>query len=227
MKRFYKNAATQRDGESFRILLDGRPVKTPLHNILYLPCAVTAEKIAEEWRAQGEKIDFSTMKLTQLGYTLADKITAERAAVIAATAAFLETELICYYTPEPRELYERQKKLWQPAAETFTAETGIVLNSVTSVFGGVQSAADVAVFAKHLAALDDLSLTAAQAAAGLLGSAVLGYLLAKKQIDAAAAFQAALAEELYQAEKWGEDADAAARRDALKGEIDAVAAFLS
>jgi len=227
MKRFYKNAVTERDGESFRILLDGRPVKTPLHNILHLPCGTVAEKIAEEWRAQGEKIDFSTMKLTQLGYTLADKITAERAAVIAATAAFLETELICYYTPEPRELYERQKKLWQPVAETFTAETGILLNSVTSVFGGVQSAADVAVFAKHLAALDDLSLTAAQAAAGLLGSAVLGYLLAKKRIDAETAFQAALAEELYQAEKWGEDAEAAARRDALKGEIDAVAAFLS
>ena len=50
--------------------------------------------------------------------------------------------------------------------------------------------------------------------------------VADRRLDAAAAFDAALLEEIYQAELWGEDAEAAQRRTGLKKEIAAATSLL-
>jgi len=48
VKRFYTTAAADEDN---RILLDGRPVKTPARRDLAAPNALLAEAIADEWSA--------------------------------------------------------------------------------------------------------------------------------------------------------------------------------
>jgi chaperone required for assembly of F1-ATPase len=52
-----------------------------------------------------------------------------------------------------------------------------------------------------------------------LGSLVLGLALAEAQLNAAEAFALGSLEELFQAEQWGEDAEAAHRRAAVAADI--------
>ena len=65
-KRFYTDVSVEpRDG-AFVILLDGRPVRTPRQSTLALPTREAADLVAEEWRAQKDLIDLSTMPVTRL-----------------------------------------------------------------------------------------------------------------------------------------------------------------
>jgi chaperone required for assembly of F1-ATPase len=63
-------------------------------------------------------------------------------------------------------------------------------------------------------------------AASLTGSLVLALALQSGEITAAAAFAAAHVDEEYQAAKWGRDAEAEARRNALQAELAADQRFL-
>ena len=47
-----------------------------------------------------------------------------------------------------------------------------------------------------------------------------------RQVDAEAAFAAAQLDEGYQIERWGDDAEAVRRRDAIKNDLDAAARFI-
>ncbi|MCG5029633.1 ATP12 family chaperone protein, partial [[Ruminococcus] torques] len=65
-KRFYANVSVAPRDDAFAILLDGRPVRTPRQSPLALPTREAADLVAEEWRAQAELIDPSTMPVTRL-----------------------------------------------------------------------------------------------------------------------------------------------------------------
>ena len=58
------------------------------------------------------------------------------------------------------------------------------------------------------------------------GSLVIGLALARGRLDADAAFRLSQLDELYQAGRWGEDAEAAKRRKALRQELEGAARFL-
>ncbi|MGH6928930.1 MAG: ATP12 family chaperone protein, partial [Dongiaceae bacterium] len=58
------------------------------------------------------------------------------------------------------------------------------------------------------------------------GSIVIGLAVAEQRLDAEAAWQASQLDETFQIEKWGEDAEAAARRRDLKRDIEATARFM-
>ncbi|HEX9837685.1 MAG TPA: ATPase, partial [Alphaproteobacteria bacterium] len=59
------------------------------------------------------------------------------------------------------------------------------------------------------------------------GSLVIALAVAEGWIDGARAYEAAHVDELYQAKLWGEDAEAARRRAALRCDIEAAARFLA
>ena len=90
MKRFYREATV---GEGNRILLDGRPVRTPGRVPLALPNARLAEAIAEEWNVQGERIDPRAMRLTGLANAAIDRIAPDPAAFAQGLAAYGESDL--------------------------------------------------------------------------------------------------------------------------------------
>jgi chaperone required for assembly of F1-ATPase len=77
-----------------------------------------------------------------------------------------------------------------------------------------------------VAALDDLRFTAVQAIAGLTGSLALALAMSHGRISAAETFEAALLEELYQKERWGDDPLAANRRAAIAADLAGVEFFL-
>ena len=60
-KRFYTTVSVRADGPHFQVTLDDRPIKTPGGKAHALPTQALAEAIADEWRAQGDKLDLASV----------------------------------------------------------------------------------------------------------------------------------------------------------------------
>jgi chaperone required for assembly of F1-ATPase len=50
MKRFYKETAVDAGDGGYRVLLDGKPMRTPAKAVLVTPTRALAEAIATEWQ---------------------------------------------------------------------------------------------------------------------------------------------------------------------------------
>ena len=64
VKRFWTSATVEETDGGFRILLDKRSIKTPAKAQVIAPTRALADKIAQEWNAQGEMVDPMTMPYT-------------------------------------------------------------------------------------------------------------------------------------------------------------------
>lgn len=226
MKRFYKEVAVAPEGEGFAVLLDGKPVKTPGRATLFLPTRPLAEAVAEEWRAQGENIEPASMPLTKLAHTAIDIVTADRGKVANHILSFGRSDLLCYRAEAPAELAVRQRQNWDPLLEWLGEAHGARLRTGEGVGfiqqpGEALTALDEAVWAH-----DDFALAGLYAAATITGSLALALALAGHRLDAAGAFAASTLDEAWQAEKWGHDSEAIARRNRLSAELAAAERFL-
>ena len=227
-KRFYKTAvADPSEPAGHRVLLDGRPIKTPAKAEVTLPNLATAEAVAREWSEQGEEVDLRAMPLTALACTAIDLVGPQRPRIVDEVAAYAEHDLVCYRAEGPDELTARQQAAWQPlldwAALTLDARLAVT-HGVVSV---PQPPAAVAALRRSVAARGDMELAALSCATTAAGSLIIALALAHGRIDAEAACAAALLDELYQAERWGEDPEAARRRTAIRAELDAASRFLA
>src|SRR5262249_50210436 len=71
-RRFHQRAEVEDAEGEFRIVLDGRPVKTPARRTLAAPTRALAQALATEWEAQRDVIDPAKMPLTRLANTIID-----------------------------------------------------------------------------------------------------------------------------------------------------------
>lgn len=221
-RRFYRRAGAgpSPDGAGgFAVLLDGRPVRTPGKALLRLPCPALAEDIAAEWEAQTDAIRPHTMPLTRLANTALERVAPDREALVTSLLDYSDADALCYRAPPPSELRERQARDWQPVV--VWAEG--VLSARLSVTEGVmplrQSPETVAALRRALLALDDWTLTGAQAIAGAAGSLVLALAVVHRRLDGESCFALSRLEEMWQAERWGEDREALQAREAVRIDI--------
>lgn len=219
MKRFYKQAGSAGVEGGHGVLLDGRPVRTPARAQLVVPSAALAAAVAEEWQAQGETVEPRTMPLMRLVATALDRVAAERERVEADLVAFGASDLLCYRTDSPAELGQRQTALWQPPLDWAARTLDAPLVVTTGLVAVAQPEAAVSALARHLGRLPALELMVVHAVTVATGSLVLGLALHAGEIDAGAAFEAGLVDELYNLEVWGEDPGGRARLDALREEL--------
>jgi chaperone required for assembly of F1-ATPase len=227
MKRFYKDVSVSAatDG-NYTLLLDGKAVKTPKRAMLSLPNLPLAEAIAEEWRAQGETLDTQTMPLTRLSFAALDVVTPERREIAEQVLKYAESDLLCYRAEDPPELVARQARTWDPLLD-WTAETyGARLNVGHGIGHVPQPHGAIAELEQALARYNEFELAALHTAATVTGSLIVGLALAEEEINAEEAFAAATLDETFQAEKWGRDAEAEARRERLLEELAAAERFL-
>ena len=114
MKRFYKDTGVEEGEDGFRVLLDGKPVRTPAKAILVVPTQALAEALAVEWAAVPEKVEINAahLPLTRLAATGIDRVVARRADVIADTAKYAGSDLLCYRATAPDSLVKLQQELW-------------------------------------------------------------------------------------------------------------------
>jgi chaperone required for assembly of F1-ATPase len=228
MKRFYDKAeAVPATAGGFAVLLDGRPVLTPRKLPLTLPTRALAEAVADEWRAQGEQIKVHDMLLLRLANAAVDLMPAKRAEVLAATAAYGETDLLYYRDEAGTELRAAQDAVWQPHLHWAAARYGIAFRVVDGVTPEPQPAGTATALRRALAEGDDMALAALSDLTALLGSLVLTLAVWEGAADIDAAFAAARLDEAHQEARWGIDAEAEVRTLRRQSEARSAARFLA
>jgi chaperone required for assembly of F1-ATPase len=225
-RRFYREAAAVPEGTAWRIALDGKVVKTPARNPLALPTRALAEAIAAEWAAQDAKVKPDTMPLMQLASTAIDRVAPERPRIIAETAGYAATDLVCYRAEEPAELVARQAATWDPLIDWLRARYDVALKVAAGVMAIPQSDQALAALTRAVAAQDDLRLTALGVMTGAAGSLAIALAVLEGRIGSEAAADAAQLDELFQAERWGIDPEAEKRRALQRADLAAAKRFL-
>ena len=223
MKRFWDSVTLTRDGAEHRVLLDGKPIHLPTGGVLLVGPPALAAAIAEEWRlaggAKGGDMSFSDTPLTRIAGTARARIAPDPAPTQDAIARYGETDLLCYRAEFPQELADRQARFWQPwldwGAETFAAP----LRVTTGVVPVRQHHDSINALRRAVGEYDPYVLAGLGIAVPALGSLVLGLALVEAKLDAADAFALGSMDELFQAEQWGEDAEAAHRRASVAADI--------
>ncbi len=226
-RRFYKTVSVAEEGGALCVMLDGKPVRTPLRNLLGTPKRALAEALAAEWDAQNPIIDRETMPLTRLVATAIDRIGPEREAIIASLMTYIDADLLCYRATYPTMLKVRQAEAWQPVLDWLYADAGVQLSSVEGVMPAQQPENTVLAMKKALESLNDEDLMAFQACAAVTKSLALSMALVRGYLSAEEVAACAHLDETFQAEQWGEDREALIRQRAIESEIRAIKQYIS
>lgn len=223
MKRFWDVVTLSLDDAEYRVLLDGKPIHLPGGGVLRVRPLALAEAIAEEWRlaggAKGGEMSFADTPLTRIAGTARERIAPDPAPMEDAIARYGETDLLCYRAEFPQELADRQAQSWQPWLDWAAATFDATLRVTTGVVPVRQHHDSIDALRRAVSGYDPYVLAGLGIAVPALGSLVLGLALAEARIDAAEAFLLGSLEEIFQAEQWGEDADAAQRRAAVAADV--------
>jgi chaperone required for assembly of F1-ATPase len=235
INRFYKEVSVvEADSHAFEaglgyeIHLDGRPAKTPARSPLATNNHKLATAIAEEWRAQGEKIDTRSMPLTRLLTTAYDLGPAQREKWVDDIVSYLDNDLLAYRAISPEELIGRQQLAWDPLIEALRGhpQCDIALAVGQGVGHIVQPSSNAANARARLDICGNQALISLKTITEITGSAVLALNCLLTPVDKAIVFAASRIDEDFQAERWGADAEAQARASSLKREFDAAFRFL-
>lgn len=223
MKRFWTQVTVDPDGV---IRLDDRPVRTPGRAPLALPTLPLAHLVAEEWRAVGEMLDPRAMPLTGLANAAIDRIAPDPAAFATGLAAYGETDLLYYRAVDPLPLVERQAAAWDPLLAWAQSRYDVHFELASGVMHMAQPPATIARLAEAIAARDAFALAGLSPIVTITGSLIAALALAERAAEAETVWQAALVDEAWQAEQWGEDPLALEARETRRREFDAAASFL-
>lgn len=218
-RRFWTQAAA---GEGGRVLLDGRAARTPAARPLVLPTRAAAELVAEEWAAQGEFVDYARMPATRLAFTAIDRVAEAAPAVADEASRFAGSDLLCYFADQPEALIAREREAWEPWLAWAEGELGVRFVRASGVMHQAQAPQTIEAFRREAGALDPFRLTGLAFAGALFGSAVLALAVLRGRLSGAEAFELSRLDETFQNERWGVDAEAAERNEALKAEAVAV-----
>lgn len=227
MKRFWKEVAAVAAAGGHELRLDGRTVRTPGGRPLRLPTRALAEAVAEEWRAVGERVRPQEMPLTRAANTVIDRVAADPAPVAAEISAYGESDLLCYRAAYPEGLAARQAAAWDPLLAWAREALGASLETVAGVMPCPQPPASLARLSAAVAAHDPWELVALHELVTLSGSLVLGLAVSHGHIAPEAAWEASRLDEQWNAEEWGEDAEAAAVAARRREEFLAAARLLA
>lgn len=212
MKRFYKEVTVGEADNGWRVLLDGRPIRTAGGRPQVAPTRELAEALAAEWSAQGEEIDPASFHLRDLADFAIDAVATDRAGVIRDLLPYAETDTLCYRADPEDALYRRQLEIWEPLLEQAEARWGLRFTRVSGIVHKPQPDETPARLGQILAAESDFSLAALRMLASLAASLIVGLSAIQPDVDAEALWNAANLEEDWQIELWGEDWEAAQRR---------------
>ena len=227
MRRFWKQAEYRPSATGWQIVLDTRELKTPMGQPLDLPSEGLASAIAGEWQQADEEVKPDRMPQFSLAATVLDRVRPQRSSLQEEMTRYGLHDLLCYRTDTDAGLAARQHEAWNPWLDWLAERHGLRLAVTDGVMPLQQSEVAAARWPQLFAALDDWRLCVLVRAAQLGGSAVLGLAFAEGAIEASDLHSLAFLDELWQAEKWGQDDEAAARRTAIAAELAEAGRLLS
>lgn len=226
-KRFFAKAEAGGSEDGWRLLLDGRPAKTPGRNPLAFPTEALARAVAAEWDGLGETIDPTRLPMTRIANSIIDGVLPDPVPVAEDIAKYAGSDLLCYRAEGPQGLVARQAEAWDPVLDWLRDDLGARFVLSEGVMHVAQPAGAIEAFRKALHPADGWHIGAAHVVTTLTGSALLALALLRGRLAPEAVWAAAHVDEDFQASQWGEDTEAAERRAARRREFDAAAAILA
>jgi chaperone required for assembly of F1-ATPase len=225
VKRFYRTVdVREAEGGRRALTLDGRQARTPARNPLAAESRALMLKVAAEWERQRETIDPADMPLTRLLNSAIDGVARTMAETRAEVLKYAGSDLLCYRAEEPEALAERQRLVFDPILAWAAETLGARFRLGAGVMHVEQSPEALAAIGAALDAYEvPVALAALSAMTTLTGSALLALAVARGFLTPEAAWRAAHVDEDFQAERWGVDAEATARREARWREFEAAA----
>ena len=227
LKRFYERAEAVAVDGVYAIQLDRRTAKTPKRKPLATRHDMLARAVADEWAQAGDVIDTNAMPLTKLLSTVIDLGPEEKSAWRELVLSYLQSDLLCYRASEPAALATRQKAIWDPYLTQWAADFGTPLKTVDGLMATPQPGEAIEAAGGFLDTLSMEHLLAVKGATEITGSAVLAISLGKGAGEADAIFDASRLDEHFQQERWGVDAEAKEREEAIRRDFDAIVQFLA
>lgn len=215
MKRFYKAVSVERTSEAmWRVLLDGRPIKTAGSRPQIVPTRRLAEALAAEWEGQGDTIEPGRFRYRDLADYAIDAVAPARETVIAELVPYAETDTLCYRADPDEALHKRQIEVWEPILNDTETHLGVQFARVSGIIHKPQPKATLARLHGELELQGDFALAALKVLSSLASSLVIALAALREDADAQGLWRAANLEEDWQVELWGDDWEAAERRAA-------------
>lgn len=207
-RRFWKEVEVTAEPDGFGLRLDGRELVTPAGKLLRAPTRALVEAVADEWRDVEDEVRPDLMPYTRAVNVAIDRVEAARSAVAEAIAAYGESDLLCYRAAAPEALRQRQAAAWDPALDWAADALGARLRIVDGVMHRMQPEASLDALRFAVGAEDAFALTALHELVTLSGSLVLGLGVRGGAFTPEEAWALSRVDEAWQAEQWGEDAEA-------------------
>ena len=226
MKRFWKTADVKEETGGWAVLLDGKPVRTPLRTPLIVQSELLARAIAGEWNSIENDIDPRAMPLTGLANAAIDRGRPDPAGFAAALAKYAQGDLVCYRAERPRELVSRQQQSWDPLLTWARRRFDVDFRTTEGLLHVDQPQATVERLSHAVSALDEFRLAALSPLVTIGGSLVAALAVLEAEISAESAWNAVTVDERWQLEQWGADSEAEQRLENSRRDFLAAARFL-
>lgn len=220
MSKPWHEARVEGDAVPYAVTLGGKPVHTPTKRIVTVPSRALAEAIAEEWRAQGDRVDPKSMPMTRYMNSILDTVADHRDGVVDQVAAYGASDLLCYRAERPEGLVARQAAAWDGPLTWAARAKGAPMVVTSGVMAVDQPPASLDALRAAVAAQDDAGLAALHDLTAFSGSLVLALAVADGHLTPDEAWAASRVDEDWQVEQWGED------DLATKAAVDKRAAFM-
>ena len=227
MKRFYKEVTFIEQEGSYLVQLDGRQIKTPEKSLCLIPTMKMAEAVAKEWDDQKDDVEPHQMPITKLMNTAIDRVGKRREELIEELVEFAGSDQLCYRADNPEALVLLQKKVWDPHLKLLHDNHGVSFKLTNSIVFVEQDVKSLLKIRKIIEKIEDFKLTAFYGMTTVTGSISIGINLFEGHVSVDEAWAAGHLDENFQVSQWGEDDEAAERRNNLKNELKNAAYFLS
>lgn len=225
-KRFYKETGVGVVDGGFTVTLDGRPTRTPGRVPVVVPVAGIATIMAEEWAAQGERIDAATMPMVRLVNSALESGEAMIPSFRDEIVKYAAGDLLLYRAEAPRELVADQEAIWDAALVKLARHYGVSFQPTIGILHQDQPAATLAKLHEALEGQGLLVLTALVSITGVTGSGLLAIGLLDRLFTPDHVWVAAHVDEDYQIRQWGEVEEAKERREKRRIEFDTAVKLL-
>ncbi|MDE8652632.1 ATP12 family chaperone protein [Novosphingobium album (ex Liu et al. 2023)] len=212
MKRFYRDVTVSREADGWCVMLDGRGVRTAGGRPQVVPGEALARAMAAEWADQGEEIDPALFRFRDLADFAIDAVAPDLQGAIRDLLPYAQTDTLCYRGDEGEALHARQVAVWEPLLTRAERRWDVRFVRVSGIVHQPQPGETLARMTAALGAHDAFTLAALRMLASLAASLVIALAAIAPDADAEALWAAANLEEDWQAELWGRDAEAEARR---------------
>ncbi len=226
---FWKHISQEKSEKGWKILADGRNIKTPLQKPFMAPHKKAGELICQEWNNQTDYIRPRHMPLSRLVMTIIDKLEVDEGLQkdwLNSAFSYLETDLLLFPSPYPQTLQKAEKEAWKPildwASHSLHHEFKPNINLTIDPYNKKAQAA----LAQTVSFYNIWQQMAFVLLCQSCGSALLALATTEHATTEEHLIKASLVQEYHQSCQWGEDPELTAFINNKSFELKSLFAFL-